>query len=121
MFEYSIHQAEKPSNLKRFFNFDEFLTTRILKVVHFLGALVILLGALALGGFSALAGLFAAFSSESFGGTIASAFLLALCAAGAVTGLFLWRVYCELVMVIFKINENLQAINDAGGLNKKGV
>src|SRR5215510_12423294 len=110
MFEH--YRKQKPFILGRIVNFDEFLTTRILKVVYLVGAALILLGAAAMGGLTSLLGLFTALSNSSAEGALVSLFFLALSIGGGLIGLLLWRVFCEVVIVVFKINENLQAIRD---------
>jgi len=112
MFE--TYQTQKRSTLGRIINFDEFLTTRILKVIYLVGAALIALGAVAMGGLTSLVGLYTALSNDSIEGALASLFFLALSFGGGLIGLLLWRVFCEIVIVVFKINENLQAIRDIG-------
>src|SRR5215475_11478261 len=112
MFEH--YRKQKPSILGRIVNFDEFLTTRILKVVYLAGAALIALGAVAMGGLTSLLGLFTALSNDSAEGALASLFFLGLSIGGGLIGLLLWRVFCEIVIVVFKINENLQAVKDLG-------
>jgi uncharacterized protein DUF4282 len=112
MFE--TYKTQKPSALGRIINFDEFLTTRILKVVYMVGAALIAFGAVAMGGLTSLVGVFTALSNDSAEGALASLFFLALSLGGGLIGLLLWRVFCEVVIVVFKINENLQAIRDVG-------
>lgn len=113
------YRTQKPYTLKRFLNFDEFITGSLLKAIYLIGVVLILLAAIWLGGLTALAGLALAFNQDSFGGVIASLFLLALSLGIGVFGVILWRVYCERVMVIFKINENLQALRDIEILHRK--
>ena len=113
------YRTQSPLTLKRFLNFDEFITGRLLKAIYLLGAIIILLAALSLGILPALAGLMLALNQDFFRGALVSLFLLALSIGVAVFGVILWRVYCERIMVIFKINENLQVLRDAGMLSRK--
>lgn len=98
--------------LKRFLNFDEFITIRLLKIIYLVGAILILLGTVGVGGLTALGGLFVAISSFSFGGILTALFFFILSLISGVFGLLILRVYCELIMVIFKINDNLQTIRE---------
>lgn len=107
--DYSIKTT---SFLQRFLNFDEFITSRLLKIIYLVGAVLIILGTIGVGGLTALASLFAALSSFSFGGILVAIFFFILSLVSGALGLLILRVYCELIMVIFKINENLQLIRD---------
>jgi hypothetical protein len=75
--------------LKDILYFDKMLTPKIITVVYWLGILGVVLGALAM-----------LFSGE---------FLYAI---GMLFGLLLVRIYCELMIVAFKINESLQVIRN---------
>ncbi len=102
----------KKSFLKRFFAFDEFITARLLKIVYILGSVLIVLyiiGQLATVlylGFQALSN---NFHIEKFPGIIGN--LLFFIAQG-ILALLVLRLYCEFIMVIFKIYENLQAVRN---------
>ena len=107
---------EDVSFLKRFFNFDEFITSRLLKIIYFVGAILILLTTVGAGGLTSLGSLFVALSSFSFGGILAALFFFVLSLISGALGLLLLRVYCELIMVVFKINENLEFIRDKNNI-----
>jgi hypothetical protein len=98
----------------RFLNFDEFITGGLLKIVYIIGVALVLLVTVGGGGFTAL-GLIA-LNSNSLGAAMGALFFFILSLVGGGLGLLLWRVYCELIMVIFKINENLQALRDENKL-----
>jgi|GEM_PF-1776234 hypothetical protein len=107
------------SFLTRFLNFDEFITSRLLKIVYVIGAGLILLITVGGGGLTALGSLFVALSTASLGGVVVALFFFVLSLVGGALGVLLWRVYCELIMVIFKINENLQTLREQNALRWK--
>jgi len=82
------------------FSFEEFITIRIIKVIFILGLILIGLGALG----ALVAGL-------SGGGTSAVLSLIFV-PLGALVGIIFFRVYLELVVVIFRIGENASEIAD---------
>ncbi len=96
--------------LRRFFAFDEFITARILKIVYILGSVLIVLYTLVqlatvlYIGFQSLT---MKFHIEKFPGIIGG--LLFYIIVG-VFALLVLRLYCEFMMVIFKIYENLRTM-----------
>lgn len=112
--DYSIKDN---SSLTRLFNFDEFITSRLIKIIYIVGTVLILLITVGAGGLTAVGSFLVALSSFSFGGILAALFFLILSLIGGALGILILRVYCELIMVIFKINENLQVLRDRNGLN----
>ncbi len=70
--------------------FDVMLTPLIIKIVYWLGLAVLMLASLGL------------MFSESFLGGIV------MLLGGAIG----WRIWCELLIIVFKINENIQKIAD---------
>ena len=109
----------KTSFVKRFFSFDEFITVRLVKVVYVIGLVLIPLITIGGGLVVALGGLFALISMMqylTFAGVATQLFLLLLqlviSVIACVLGILLLRLYCEFIMVIFKINENLQDLRD---------
>ena len=99
----------KKSFVKRFFAFDEFITARVLKIVYILGSVLIVLytiGLLAIGLYAGFDSLSKNFHIEKFPGILGN--LLFFIAQGLLALLAL-RLYCEFMMVIFKIYESLQA------------
>jgi hypothetical protein len=107
-----IMQPKESFNLGRFVNFDELITGRFLKILYLAGSALILLGAVGMGGLTAITGFFVALQQASPAGVFASLFWFVLILVGGFVWLILWRVYCEIIMIFFKINENLQAIRD---------
>jgi hypothetical protein len=116
----AIQEAtRKTSFLKGFFNLDEFITARVVKVIYVVGLVLIPLvtigGGLvvALGGLSAMV---AMMKYLTFATAVTQLFLIIVqliaSVVACVLGILLLRLYCEFVMVIFKINENLQALRN---------
>ncbi len=112
--------SAKTSFLKGFFNFDVFITARLVKVIYVVGIVLILLATVGSCGFAAYSGLYQIYSMSSifplFEHLLGPLFFMILAivyyiAAGLIAILLL-RLYCEFIMVIFKINENLQIVRD---------
>jgi hypothetical protein len=80
--------------MSAFLSFDKLITPSVIKVVYWIGIAVIII----FGIVGAIAGL-----KES-----ALAPLGAI--IGVIVGLFVWRVYCELIMLWFKIHDELAGI-----------
>lgn len=98
-----------------FFSFDKFITTRLVKIIFVVGISLILSATLV----GAVPTLFAAL--DIFGHTSMSNGLSVLFFAllkivtmviGSLLAILLLRIYCEFIIVIFKINENLQIIRN---------
>lgn len=109
----------KTSFLKGFFNFDEFITARVVKIIYIVGLVLIPLVTIGGGLVVALGGLYAMFGMMqylTFATVVTQLFLIILqlivSVVGCVLGILLLRLYCEFIMVIFKINENLQALRN---------
>lgn len=92
-------------DIQRWINFDEFVTPTIISIVYILGVILITLVAL-----------FVLVGGSLFGSTmdygawnILVSFILAILIF--VFGNVLWRVYCEILMVIFKMNNHLNSID----------
>ena len=109
----------KTSFLKGFFNFDEFITARVVKIIYFVGLVLIPLVTIGGGVVVALGGLFAIVGMMqyyTFTTVVTQLFIIIVqliaSVVGCVLGILLLRLYCEFVMVIFKINENLQILRN---------
>ena len=100
-------------SLSRLLQFDDFITTKIIKLIYFVGLGLTGLGMI-FGVFGGLAECAAGLRDRSLGESLASLFGSVLWLVGGAMGAVLWRVYCEVLIVIFKINENLQGIRDSG-------
>ncbi|MFC4259158.1 DUF4282 domain-containing protein [Marinobacter lacisalsi] len=81
--------------LKMFLNFDSMVTPKIITVIYWLSIVGVVIGG--------VGSMFSGYQGFTFG-----SFLMGL---GIIVGGFLMvRIYCELFIVIFKINENLSKI-----------
>jgi hypothetical protein len=90
--------------LKEFYQFDKFITPTMIHIIFWLGV-----------GFYVLSGLSQIFSSFSMFGSPLN-FLIGL--IWLVVGPIFTKVFCEIVLVIFKIKEHLQNINQSLNPNK---
>lgn len=94
------------------FQWDRFITPAIIKAFYWLAiALVILFG---------ISGIFSALTTMAispFGGFI----LLLAALAGIVVGIVFSRISAELILIVFRINENLGAIRDQGRDRDRGM
>lgn len=79
---------EKQNFFAPWLNFNDMLTPRIIEIVYMLGLIGIVLISVVM-----------IVDGEAGGGII-----LLLC------GSIAWRIWCELMIVVFKINENIQKI-----------
>ena len=112
----------KTSFLKGFLNFDEFITARLVKIVYIVGLVLIPLVTIGGGLVVALGGLYALFAMMqyfTFANVVTQLFLIIvqmiIAVVACVLGILLLRLYCEFIMVIFRINENLQALRNRNG------
>lgn len=81
-----------------FLSFDKFVTPAVIKVVYWIGIVLIVISG-ALWAFSS-----AQFYGVSPIGTVIGAIIF------VILGVLFWRVYCELVMLFFKIYDELVGI-----------
>ena len=86
-------------------NFDKFVAPSLIKVVYWLGIVGVILGALA--AMAAALGQMGYNAAAGLGGI-----LLAL--IGAVVGVLIWRVVCEVWIVLFSINDRLGQLVERG-------
>jgi hypothetical protein len=84
-------------NFSDFFTFERLITPTVIKVVYWIGLVVIIVG-----------GLINFFWMISIDGLTA---LLTL--VGIVIGLLFWRVFCEGIIVVFNMLARLTEIRDA--------
>ena len=101
-------QREAKGLLAHFFSFDRFITPKLILIVFWLGVAGITLTALSGGLFSAGVG--------GRGGVGLAGLLLA--ALYWIASVVFWKVVCELVLLGFRMNENLQAIREQGALRR---
>ncbi len=89
------------------FQWDRFITPTVIKTFYWLVIALIVLAALS-GIFSGLAMM----AVSPFGG-----FLMLLSSiVGAAVGVVFSRIVAEFILIVFRINEHLGAIRDAGGM-----
>ena len=77
-----------------FLSFDKFVTPAVIKVVYWIGIVGIIISGII----------------WAIAGAYYSAFAPIGAIIGVVLGLLLWRVYCELIMLWFKIYDELTGI-----------
>lgn len=87
------------------FSLDTFIFPRIVKAVFVLGLLLIGLG-MAAGIFAGVAAMGSEFTT--------GAFLVAVTLIGGIVSAIVWRLVVELWLVIFSINDHLEAIRKRG-------
>ena len=87
------------------FQWDRFITPAIIKAFYWL-----VIGLIVLFGISGIFSGLAAMAISPFGGFI----LLLAALAGIVVGIIMSRISAELILIVFRINENLGAIRDQG-------
>jgi hypothetical protein len=111
--------TSKTSFLKGFLNFDEFITAPLVKIVYIVGLVLIPLVTIGGGLVVALGGLTVMFGMMqylTFANVVTQLFAilvqLIVSILACVLGILLLRLYCEFILVIFKINENLQALRN---------
>lgn len=93
--------------LNMFLQWDQFLFPKIVRILYFVGLAVIAVVSVVVA-FGALLGGFAA--NAALAGLLG---FVAILIGGAI-GLVLWRVYIELLMVLFSIHDRLTEIRDQG-------
>jgi hypothetical protein len=96
--------------LKRFFNFDIYITTTVIKVMYAIACVLLLLG-----GVGMLLVSLTAFGDGASRGIKAVLGALVVLLLGVPTYALLLRMMFESVLVLFKINDNLQKIADTKG------
>ncbi|MBV7433719.1 DUF4282 domain-containing protein [Cardiobacteriaceae bacterium TAE3-ERU3] len=92
--------------LKSLFTFDKFITPRAIVVLYWLIIIFSVLGGIGL--------MFSGMGSRYGGGFTFAGFLSGL--FSIILGIIMARVWCELIMIFFRINENLEAIRDKNKL-----
>jgi hypothetical protein len=83
--------------MNEYLNFNKMITPTIIKIIFWAGVIVSVLAALIM--------MIAGASSDYGGGFLTLGGLVIL-----ILGPFLTRIYCELLIVLFKMNEALQSI-----------
>ncbi|MBY0563800.1 MAG: DUF4282 domain-containing protein [Hyphomonadaceae bacterium] len=86
-------------------NFDRFVAPSLIRIVYWVGIVAIVLGALA-----TMAGSLGSLSyspTNAMGGIV-------IAIIGGLVGLLVWRVACEVWIVIFSINDRLGQLVERG-------
>jgi hypothetical protein len=94
-------------NFNDFLNFNKFVAPTLIRVVYWIGIAFIILGTL---GAIAGGGMMASAMGGEGGGFNLFGALLAL--IGGACGLIVWRVVCEVWIVMFSINDRLGVLAD---------
>lgn len=102
--------------MKKYLNFDVMITPTIIKILFWIGVAASLLGGIIFF-FSGLATMFSGFRGAFFGGlfTMISGVFI------AVFGVLVSRIYCELIIVVFKALEKLTSIDSKLTVQNKEV
>lgn len=95
----AMSRGRTTMNARNFFFFDSMLTPKFITIIYWLGLIAVV--------FTGLGSLFMmGFQYVTFGGFVRALFI-------TIGGAVVVRVYCELMIVLFKINENVQKIADS--------
>ncbi len=94
------YTANKGLNWGDFFSFRKMITLQVIKIVY-----AVVAGLITLGGFAALFSGGGALSGLMPGGAFTGVVIL-------VFGNILWRIWCELIIVFFRINSTLNNIDE---------
>lgn len=93
--------------LSNLLSFNKMISEQIIKIVYYIGLIVIALGF--------LGQVYLSFTAGFVG--FVPALLMAI--AGAILGVLLWRVFCESIIILFRLYARLGDINTTlGGTNK---
>jgi Domain of unknown function (DUF4282) len=93
--------------------FDKFVAPTLIRIVYWIGIVLIVLGTLAgVAGTSMMGGMGGYGGYGGGGGFNAAGALFAL--VGGAAGLIIWRVVCEVWIVIFSINDRLGQLVERG-------
>ena len=95
----SPEKSSKPFNWSEFFLFRRMITMQIIQVIYFVVAGLITLG-----------GIITMFYGNSLPAFIPGGILSGL--AILVFGNILWRIWCEIIIVFFRMNTTLSEIDD---------
>jgi hypothetical protein len=101
--------SQKPGgfNWKDFLSFKTMITLRIIQIVYVVIAVIITLGGLAT--------MFSGGRSSGYGGLGYGSFMPGGFFGGLlliVFGNIIWRIWCELIIVFFRINKTLNSIDE---------
>lgn len=88
--------------MNKFLNFNELITPTFINLLYWCGIVLIVIGSIVSITSSLSMMRFAA--AASLGGIV-------LTTIGAAAGIVLWRIWCEMIIVFFKIYEKLDVID----------
>jgi Ca2+/H+ antiporter len=91
--------------LAGFMNFDKFVAPTLIKIVYWIGIVGVVLGALAM--MATAAGRISYDAGSALGGIL-------LAVIGAAVGVLVWRVICEIWIVLFSINDRMGVLVERG-------
>ena len=106
LLRFTVKKGGKIMDIKKFVSFDSMITPVIIKVIFWIG----LIASAIFGLISIFSGLAIMFSGYGAGGEGFIVFIGGL--ATIVIGALLTRVYCELLIIFFKMHESLNKINE---------
>jgi len=93
-----------------YWNFEKLITKNAMTLIYIIGVFLLTVGGLAM----LLVGL-----TTHYSNSITADYLFYLMVFGVLVmtlGNLFWRIFCEIIIILFRINENLEVINQS--LNK---
>lgn len=99
--------------MSRFLSFDKLVTPAIMKVLYIVGTVLIVLGTLIGAAVTAVGGIVAAVRMEHFPFALAALGSAVLYVILGLVGAVFFRIWCEVLVILFRIHEHLQAIRHA--------
>jgi hypothetical protein len=91
----------------KFITFEELITPQAITIVYIIGAILITLGSLAFMGIGIVMPQYGSYSSSN---PFSGGFLILFGLIYLIFGNLFWRMLCEFLIVIFKINDTLVSI-----------
>jgi len=95
---------------RQFISFDEFMTPGLVTIVYILGVIAIILVTLVMLAMVVFAGSIPMTGAGSMDNSLHPEYAVAAVIFFVLGNLY-WRVTCELLMVLFKINEHISSID----------
>jgi len=108
--------GDSRSPFNRFLSFDELFTIKFIRIIFIAGLILSTLSAFLLGlavVISAIQFIGTGDMSKMVTGVITLVVGMLANLLGYITSVIFWRMYCEFIVVAFKINENLQNLRDS--------
>ncbi|MFT6143351.1 MAG: hypothetical protein ACJAZO_002770 [Myxococcota bacterium] len=104
--------------LRDFFTFKSMITPKIIQIIFVVGTFLLVLAGVSVAVMSMLTGLGAGFGGGTGGAAAAGVFTAVVGLVGgllyAVVGPLILRVYCEVLIIIFRINTTLNEMSATG-------